>query len=98
MEFLAQFPVAMLFLAGCLGIIAHWAKRYFKAQTTMNLLQFFIHHKKAIAGSFVVLAGTLVGMVGAGLETLDWKTFALYFSAGFNLNSVFTSHDENEKA
>lgn len=93
---ISQHPIVFLFIAGQLGMVAHWMKRWAKDQTKLGPIEFFHVHKRAAFGSMLVLGSVIVGMIATDMVAGNAKTMAAAFLAGFNLNSVFTPHDSKE--
>jgi hypothetical protein len=91
---MAEYPITFLVVAGQLGMVAHWLKRWAKEETPLGPIEFFEVHRKAAFGSMLVLASVIVGMVAADMVVAGAKAMAAAFLAGFNLNSIFTPHDE----
>lgn len=93
-QLFATYPFVSLMIAGQLGMVAHWLKRWMRDQTKLGAIAFFKIHGRATLGSMIVMVATIVGMIGANVIAATPQTLALAFLAGFNLNSVFTPHEE----
>jgi len=92
--FFASYPFLSLMVAGVLGTMANWFKRYCKNETKLGFFEYGKVHARAIMGSLVVLTSVIFPMVTADALTANFQTIATFYLAGYKLNSIFTPTDE----
>lgn len=82
---------------GFAGMVVHWAKKWLREQTKLNLFQYlFVANKRYTAMAVLTYVAALAGILAVGI--VDYKssqTLAMAFMAGYMVDSAINKDADN---
>ena len=79
----------LIFIAvGLIGLIAHWFKRWARAQTNKNFIVYMAQNRKHSIASVLSVLGAVAGIGSMEMIEISQQTLSMAFLAGYSIDSM----------